>query len=332
MKIVEASYEILKKTELLKQIEAAGRVAYKSEEKITDGSADKFVNAMILKGHWPVLDMGSITMRLNMGASTFASFMSLHKWAEGKYIQFDVIGESTLRPGDRCCLLTGSPRALTEYLNGFKDYNLMAWLGAKLREQEPTCFMGLKRTYMGQYDMMDFNVIDVDSLIGMIPDEIYKKHKHIGVKFIHNRAFTHEIVRHRPCGFIQESQRYCRYSSDKFGNEVAYIRPTVFFPADSGDELKDMMYIIWESECLAAEKAYLTLLDMGASPQAARTVLPNSCKTEITVFCNLQQWEHMFRLRTSKAAEPSMRQVMVPLCNDMIRMYPMIDVTTPAYQ
>jgi len=137
---------------------------------------------------------------------------------------------------------------------------------------------------------------------------LLKIHDHlmVAVKFICNRAVSHELVRHRPVTIIQESQRYCRYSNDKFGNEVTFIRPDVFFGPT-------VSYDIWEDSCERAEKDYLRLLGIGNSPQAARTVLPNSCKTEVIMFCTINEWCHIGRLRTSPEAEPSMRQLTIPL-------------------
>ena len=131
------------------------------------------------------------------------------------------------------------------------------------------------------------------------------KHRHVGVKFIVNRAVTHEIVRHRPCSFLQESQRYCRYSENKFGGEVTFIKPMFY---EEGTPEYDM----WKKAMEDTEQIYLKLLET-STPQAARTVLPNSCKTELIVYANLQEWKHIFKLRTTKAAEPSMREVMIPL-------------------
>jgi thymidylate synthase (FAD) len=71
------------------------------------------------------------------------------------------------------------------------------------------------------------------------------------------------------------------------------------------------------------EKIYLELLET-SSPQAARTVLPNSCKTELIVFANLMEWLHIFKLRTSMAAEPSMREVMIPLLGRFQSLFPQI--------
>ena len=69
------------------------------------------------------------------------------------------------------------------------------------------------------------------------------------------------------------------------------------------------------------EQIYLKLLET-SSPQAARTVLPNSCKTELIVYCNLQEWKHIFKLRTTKAAEPSMREIMIPLYEELMARFP----------
>ncbi|MEN8200681.1 MAG: FAD-dependent thymidylate synthase, partial [Thermodesulfobacteriota bacterium] len=142
------------------------------------------------------------------------------------------------------------------------------------------------------------------------------KHRFCGVLFTVNRAVTHEIVRHRPCSYLQESQRYCRYSQDKFGNQVTFIKPMFY---DEGSE----EYGLWQQAMEESEKIYLKLLE-SSTPQAARTVLPNSCKTEIIVYCNLEEWRHIFSLRTTPAAEPSMREVMIPLEKEMRERYPAV--------
>jgi len=152
--------------------------------------------------------------------------------------------------------------------------------------------------------------------VDAFPADLLAKHRHVAVLFVVNRAITHEIVRHRPVSYLQESQRYCRYSQDKFGNEVTFIRP-MFFPENSQE------YALWERAMQETEKTYLKLLET-SSPQAARTVLPNSCKTELITMANLLEWLHIFKLRTSKGAEPSMREVMIPLFYKFQEKYPTI--------
>jgi len=127
------------------------------------------------------------------------------------------------------------------------------------------------------------------------------------VKFITNRGMSHEIVRHRLCSFLQESTRFCNYGKEKFGNEVAFIAP-------HGVENGDTKNLQWQSACLTAEQQYLQMLKDGFSPQIARSVLPNSTKTEICVRTNFREWRHIFKLRAiSKAAHPDMRSLMIPL-------------------
>ncbi|NIP53526.1 MAG: FAD-dependent thymidylate synthase, partial [candidate division Zixibacteria bacterium] len=133
-------------------------------------------------------------------------------------------------------------------------------------------------------------------------------HLHVMARFVTNRAVSHEIVRHRPCAILQESQRYCRYSAGRFGNEVTFICPSTFWKEDSPE------YAMWERHCFTSEQLYLKLLKDGSSPQAARTVLPNSTKTELILYANIKQWKHIFKLRAeNKDAEPSMREIMIPL-------------------
>jgi thymidylate synthase (FAD) len=126
------------------------------------------------------------------------------------------------------------------------------------------------------------------------------------VRFVCDRGVTHELVRHRLASFSQESTRYCNYSGDKFGNEITVIA-TPFW------ENTDARYHQWYKACKDAEDAYLALLSSGASPQEARSVLPNSLKTEIVMTANLREWRHVFTLRAAKEAHPQMRQLMRPL-------------------
>lgn len=202
MKIIPASYKILTDLdgpEILRTIERAGRVCYKSEDKITDGSAERFVRSLIEKGHESVLE-----------------------------------------------------------------------------------------------------------------------HVSISVRFIVDRGVSHELVRHRVASFSQESTRYCNYSKRTFfGFEITVIAPTAL-------NLNENSYAHWEWGCKCAEKAYFQMLAMGATPQEARAVLPNSLKTEVVMTANLREWRHILRLRTDKAAHPSMREVMVPLLAELKERVPVI--------
>lgn len=201
MKIIPASYEILTPldgAEILRTIERAGRVCYKSEGKITDGSAEKFARNIIKRGHESVLE-----------------------------------------------------------------------------------------------------------------------HVSLSVRFIVDRGVSHELVRHRVASFSQESTRYCNYSKDGFGWEITVIAPC--FANENRDG-----YWHWACACEDAEYRYFVLLNAGWTPQEARAVLPNSLKTEVVMTCNLREWRYILRLRTDKAAHPSMREVMCPLLAELKERVPVI--------
>ena len=105
------------------------------------------------------------------------------------------------------------------------------------------------------------------------------EHQAITVKFVCDRGVSHEIVRHRIASFAQESTRYCNYSNDKFGSEITVIEPF------------SLMKIVKNTKFgghVTTEVDYLRLLRLGRSPQEARSVLPNSLKTEIVVTMNVR--------------------------------------------
>ncbi|GAB6177728.1 FAD-dependent thymidylate synthase [Desulfobaculum senezii] len=201
MKIVRPSFDIMflpDGEEMIRNIEAAGRTCYKSEDKITSDSARKFVRRIIASGHESVIEHGSATVR-----------------------------------------------------------------------------------------------------------------------FVCDRGVTHELVRHRIAAFSQESTRYANYSKDKFGNEITVVKP-VFWDEDSE------AYRLWYEAMEQAERLYLDLIDKGAKAQEARSVLPNSLKTEIVMTANLREWRHVFKLRCDGAAHPQIREVMLPLLDEFARRVPVV--------
>ncbi len=150
------------------------------------------------------------------------------------------------------------------------------------------------------------------------------EHASIAVRIITDRGVTHELVRHRLASYSQESTRYCNYGKDKFGNEITVILPVWFYDVKEGAMLKgvlnntgtmgrEMQYRFWKSACLEAENKYFSLLKIGQSPQEARSVLPNSLKTEIVMTANLREWRHVFSLRCSTKAHPQIRELMLDI-------------------
>ena len=130
--------------------------------------------------------------------------------------------------------------------------------------------------------------------------EAVLEHGVLTVKFICDRGVSHEIVRHRIASYCQESTRYCNYSRDAFGNEITVIEPT-------GVNKGTPAYESWKYAMNSCEEAYFNMLKEGCTPQEARSVLPNSLKTEIVVSMNPREWRHFFKLRCAKDAHPDMR-------------------------
>lgn len=128
------------------------------------------------------------------------------------------------------------------------------------------------------------------------------EHATVSFKIVCDRGVTHELVRHRLASYSQESTRYCDYSGGKFGGELTFIKPC-FWSAD------DENFKLWAQTMALIEKNYLAMRSNGVKPEEARSILPNSLKTEIFVTMNLREWRHFLRLRTAAAAHPQMRQV-----------------------
>ena len=159
------------------------------------------------------------------------------------------------------------------------------------------------------------------------------EHSFMKVRFTVDRGISHELVRHRLCSFAQESTRYCNYSKDKFGNEITVIAPCFWNPVMSQIRFTDdgwvqteteadddtKKYVLWHNSCYLSEARYFKLLEHGATPQEARSVLPHSLKTEIVVYANMREWRNIFKLRAAGEhgkPHPQMLEVMVPLLNE----------------
>jgi thymidylate synthase (FAD) len=308
MQIVDPSFTIqddLDRASLVVHLEACGRICYKSEGLIDKDSALPFVKKIAAHGHNSVMEMAVVTLGVKCTDEQFDALLAL----EPKYLFIDRL--------DSEILVTASIRSLRELYQRAGKTPVVEAMVAFMVESHDYLFEGVWDGGHGQSNESTVEVRKLDlKEVDALSQELLAKHRFIGVLFITNRAVTHEIVRHRPCSYLQESQRYCRYSQDKFDNQVTFIKP--MFYEDGTEE-----YALWQKAMEDTEAIYLKLLDT-STPQAARTVLPNSCKTEIIVYCNLEEWRHIFNLRTTPAAEPSMREVMIPLAAEMKERYPAV--------
>lgn len=150
--------------------------------------------------------------------------------------------------------------------------------------------------------------------------EAMLEHSFLSIRFICDRGVSHELVRHRLASFAQESTRYCNYSQDKFGNELTFIKP-LFFEEDSNE------YRLWEHAMRVAESDYMMMVNNGITAQQARSVLPNSIKTEVVMSTNYREWRHFFKLRAARAtgpAHPQMEEITRPLLAELKTLIPVV--------
>jgi len=141
------------------------------------------------------------------------------------------------------------------------------------------------------------------------------------VKFVSNRGFSHELVRHRMASFAQESTRYCNYSKKKFTKNVTYIDTSDVMDSCAcaegfGLTIADLFEL--------AEAAYLFLVNNGCPAEIAREVLPIGTKAEIVIKANIREWRHVFELRTSRKSHPRMRELMIPLLKESASLMPIV--------
>lgn len=131
------------------------------------------------------------------------------------------------------------------------------------------------------------------------------EHVSLTVKFICDRACSHQLVRHRLMSFNQKSQRYCKEDN------LEVIKP---------EGLENTS--LWLESCRQAENAYAEMIRRGEKPEVARGVLPNSTATEIYVTANLREWRHFFELRCHRTAQKDIRMLALELLCQMFEKYP----------
>lgn len=142
------------------------------------------------------------------------------------------------------------------------------------------------------------------------------EHASMTMRFVTNRAMTHQIVRHRLCNFSQESQRYCNYANDKFNSEVTFIKPLWYDGLEPGS--KEIVNNMFKD----AEENYKALVDAGFAAEQARDILPNACKTEIGVTANMREWRHIFKVRCLGHADPMIKDLMGKALKMAVAVYP----------
>lgn len=302
MKIIQPNVQFIPmptdKASLLKHIERCGRVCYKSEDKIADGSAEQFIAGIIKRGHEAVLEHGAIILGMRFGAWVHIQDV-IHDIENGTdFVSFLRFTYDNYRP-----VVSGNVRAWRDFLKAYgAEFDYLPRCVKPMIESYPELFPEFINSEYGGVGLAKDTVeLHTDDLT---TENEKLHHQYQTLLFTCDRGVSHELVRHRPASFCQESTRYCNYGKDGFGNQVTFIQPSYFVPDSSGQKL-------WEYACKVSENIYLDLLSRGFTPQEARAVLPNSLKTELMMTAHLGEWRHVTKLRCSKAAHPQAREVAI---------------------
>ena len=309
MKIISPCFEILdqyfREGRVLEQIERCGRVCYKSEDKITEESAPPFIKGIIKRGHESVIEMANLVLDVSATSPRlFFEFFSLIP----RFCQ-------ATRLSDTRYIISGNPRSFRDLARHHPSTAIVSAIKMELQKHFPILYQDIDAGGDRPPGEVNARLMSPSEVDGFEP-ELLCRHRTLLVHITVNRAVTHELVRHRVASYLQESQRYCRYGEQRFGGEVAFIKPCFF--KENSPEFK-----LWQKAMEETERLYLELLET-SSPQAARTVLPNSCKTEIMVHATLEEWQHIFRLRASAAADPSMREIMLMMLPEFEKRFPKV--------
>ncbi len=295
-------------------VELCGRVCYKSEDRIAEGTAAKFIASIIKHGHEAMLEHSRVMILIE--GKNGASFNCQKLF----HIQ------NTMRNKGLCDYLVSSAGIRGHYVSGnmrawralchfaFDNGLDLPWQVKQLVHDNPAFFP--------EYAFPDSGHSEERFPWHCDSPERRRIHSWYSFRITCDRGVSHELVRHRPASFAQESTRYCNYSKGQFGGQITVIEPCFFAPDTPP-------YHHWKAGCEAAEQAYFELLNDGCSPQQARTVLPNSLKTEIIMTATAAEWLIFLGLRMDKAAHPQMREVATQIGQILVNYDP--DVFQKAY-
>ena len=303
-------------------IERIGRICYKSTDKITEGSAVKFVKGLVKNKHYAMLEHYWVHFRYTGSVEKLLDNIDMvtkyffHQYGSvidiTKFMQVTVTSVSVL--------VSAPLRVFVEFNDLCEKHNyndcygiatpisdIMYEIGKEFPELINADNWYVKGNITQCQILSEDAICDcVSKEVNMLAQREVMKHRIHTVLFICDRGVSHEFVRHRVASFAQESTRYCNYSKDGFGGEITFIKPC-YLEEDSYE------YCIWLSSMLHAEFSYLESLKSFLTPEQARAVLPNSLKTELIITANETEWQHIIDLRylgTTGAPHPQMKESM----------------------
>ncbi len=309
MKIVSPGFSEIYNENPQKHIEGIARTCYKSTDLITEDSHKKFIKSLYDRKHWAMLEHYIFIYQANCN---FFETLSHEHFVRCSRTVIEVPHEDGGHRQQVRNIISFSARSLLDLLEVYKDNSYIRKGLIELCEQVVADY-DCDELFGNRFKKVIRNDwVKIDDIKMLTPEEQWE-HGWKSIKFICDRGVSHEIVRHRDASFAQESTRYCNYSKDKFGNEITVIDPLMFSPDNEEGSVERQKWLFWKEGIEASERAYFYLLDMGATAQEARSVLPNSLKTEIIMTARNYEWGHFFGLRCDKAAHPQMRELAIPL-------------------
>lgn len=291
MKLIESSVEIIPQDTGLegvyKQIEIAGRVCYKSEDKICEGSAKKMVDFLVGRHHGSPLEHGTVYLTIPF------KYAKAPHTAEHAY-EYTVNKYSVVNVGTDSIYVTTNFRVLVE--NNWLDDLKYLCEPTDYHEKRITakfiCSRGVSheavrhRTMSFCQESQRYCNYSIDK---------------------HNNEVTFVIPE-----WVKDRTFYVADCTNPLtGTSNSYIldEPTLIDTIRIHMLALDRATCCWYENLKKCESDYLYLLtdECGLKPQEARGVLSNDCKTEVIITGFVSDWEHFFELRSSKAAHPDIR-------------------------
>lgn len=283
MRLIKPSFEILEQKPgldgLLQHIERCGRTCYKSEDKITEKSAPKFVDMLVERGHTAMVEHGTVYLTLDMSSRN-----KYFKYCTNKYSNAISTGEA--EAGTWIGYVTTNYRVLLQE----------GWLSDLEHITEPT--KHIRR-------------ITVKFVCDRGVSHEFVRHRVF--------SFAQESTRYcnyskdkfgKECTFIIPTW------FDKYMNDDYSDYHTLDWQAGLDSSCAETN---WLYAMLFAEKSYFSSLENGMIAQQARAILPNSLKTELIMTGTIKQWEEFFKLRDAKDAHPQARELAQPLHEEFIK-------------
>lgn len=297
---------------LLEKIETVGRVCYKSEDKICEGSAQRFVRSLIQNQHHAMLEHASIILRMTYDAyGRLNDLITYHECKTGLPSFLMRSASST----DDMFVISGNIRAWRNFVACFTAQVLMPKGFAEVFASYPVLFGDLETGFRTDDWYGEVWEISADELP---TDGDILRHLPMTVKFTVDVAVARELCRHRMASHASSSTRYCDYSKGKFGSEITVVEPTEACEENEAF-IRSAMY---------AEQKYLEQRRDGIPPEIARSSLPLATMCEHVVTTTLERWRDIFALRAldkTGKAHPQMRRVMLPLLETCEALYPSIN-------